>query len=193
MLKIAKILFTLNSLKIFLILLCTTIVISCKTYGGGNYRGVQTLPGYNQNGNNNNSSVDSNGSFAIKDNPPDYYRKNIIKTAKKYIGTPYRYGGADPTGFDCSGFVMYVYGKNGFQLPRSASQQFKYGSKVNNVTPGDLVFFQTTLNKISHVGIYIGEGNFIHAPRTGKTVEIVSLSNSYYKKRLIGFKSYVNN
>lgn len=130
--------------------------------------------------------------FQTGDN--DYLRSEIVKTAKQYIGLPYRWGGESPqTGFDCSGLTMVVYQLNGLDLPRSSRQQWKAGVPVKRgqLERGDLVFFATSGGRrVSHVGIYTGNGKFLHAPRRGRNIEIVSMSNSYYKKRYLGARSY---
>jgi len=107
------------------------------------------------------------------------------KTAKKYVGVPYAYGGRTPKGFDCSGLTSYVYNRHGVKLPRSSSKQAKAGRMVRkrNLQPGDLVFFSTgKRGQVSHVGIYVGDGKFIHAPSQGKKVTTASLNDKYYKK-----------
>ena len=112
----------------------------------------------------------------------------IIATAKKYIGVPYVWGGESPSGFDCSGFVQYVFKVHGISLNRTTETQYKHGSYVSksNLKPGDLVFFQNTYRAgISHVGIYIGNGQFIHAS-SSKGVTISNLSSSYYTTHYYG-------
>jgi cell wall-associated NlpC family hydrolase len=108
--------------------------------------------------------------------PPSRYG-GVVGIAMRYIGVPYRWGGASPSGFDCSGFIMYVYAQIGVSLPHNAAAQYGYGSPVSRdqLEPGDLVFF----NGLGHAGIYIGGGNFIHAPHTGDVVKISSLSGWY--------------
>lgn len=98
---------------------------------------------------------------------------SIVATASKYLGTPYKYGGNTPEGFDCSGFTSYVYKQCGVNIPRTSGGQGSYGNHIprNQLEPGDIVSFP------GHVGIYVGSGNFIHSPSTGKTVEIQSLNN----------------
>ena len=106
----------------------------------------------------------------------------IISKAKSYLGTPYVWGGTSPKGFDCSGLVQYVFKQNGISLPRTTTDQVKVGSYVSkaNLQPGDLVFLQNTYRQgVSHVGIYIGDGQMIHAS-SSKGVVISSLSTSYY-------------
>jgi cell wall-associated NlpC family hydrolase len=115
--------------------------------------------------------------------PPSRFG-GVVGIAMGYLGTPYRYGGADPSGFDCSGFVAYVYGQMGISLPHYSGAQYAAGVAVsrNDLQPGDLVFF----NGLSHVGIYVGGGNFIHAPHTGDVVKISSLSDSWYASTYVG-------
>jgi cell wall-associated NlpC family hydrolase len=101
----------------------------------------------------------------------------VVGIAMQYLGIPYVYGGSSPSGFDCSGFVMYVYSKVGVSLPHNAAAQYGYGTPVDRsqLQPGDLVFF----NGLGHNGIYIGGGSFIHSPHTGDVVKISSLSGWY--------------
>lgn len=118
----------------------------------------------------------------------------LIKTAKQYLGVKYSYGGTTPKGFDCSGYVQYVFAKHNTKLPRTADKQYLSGKPVTKITdlqPGDLVFFETEKRKeISHVGIYIGNNEFINA-QSSKGVAIASLTNTYWKTRYIGAKRIV--
>ncbi len=116
----------------------------------------------------------------------------IISTAKNYIGVPYVWGGTTPNGFDCSGYTKYVFAKHGISLPRTAAEQYNVGSYVSkaNLKAGDLVFFTTYKAGPSHLGIYIGNGSFIHAS-SSKGVIISSLSNSYFAERYIGAKRVI--
>ncbi|MEG0553902.1 MAG: NlpC/P60 family protein [Carnobacterium sp.] len=111
----------------------------------------------------------------------------LIAYAKKFIGTPYVYGGSSPRGFDCSGFTGYVYKSVGISLARSSSAQYSTSIKVSkeNLKPGDLVFFNCNGRGVSHVGMYIGNGNMIHSPRTGSSVKIDSINSNYYSKRFV--------
>ena len=108
--------------------------------------------------------------------PPGKYG-GVVGIAMQYLGTPYVWGGASPAGFDCSGFVMYVYAQVGVSLPHNAAAQYGYGMPVSRdqLQPGDLVFF----NGLGHDGIYIGGGQFIHSPHTGDVVKISSISGWY--------------
>lgn len=120
-------------------------------------------------------------------------RKALIALAMRLRDTRYVRGGHDPsTGFDCSGFVRYVFAHAvGMQLPTNSAAQFLAGLKVKraDMKPGDLVFFHTHgKRRISHVGIYISNGRFIHSPTTGKSVEISSLNSGYWAKRFAGAK-----
>lgn len=117
----------------------------------------------------------------------------LIQTAKNYIGTPYTFGGTTPKGFDCSGYLQYVFAKNGISIPRLADDQYKLGTRTKSTSqlePGDLVFFTTYEPGPSHCGIYLGSGNFIHAS-SSKGVRIDALSNSYWQPRYIGGKHIV--
>jgi len=111
-----------------------------------------------------------------------------LSIAQNMIGSPYLYGGADPRGFDCSGLVYYSYHKAGMYSPRSTTDQYRLSKRVHltDLRPGDLVFFAISRNKPSHVGIYAGQGKFIHAPSSGKTVSYACLDDSYWKEKLIG-------
>ncbi|WP_078408524.1 C40 family peptidase [Priestia abyssalis] len=113
----------------------------------------------------------------------------VISLAKRLMGTPYVWGGTTPNGFDCSGFLNYVFEKAGISLPRTVAGIYAAGTKVSNPSVGDLVFFETYQPGASHAGIYLGNGSFIHAS-SSKGVMISSLSNSYWKPRYIGSKSF---
>jgi hypothetical protein len=124
----------------------------------------------------------------------DYIRNDIVTTAQKYIGIPYKWGGESPrTGFDCSGLTMTVYRLNGLQLPRSSKAQFQAGRPINHsqLLKGDLVFFATSGGgKVSHVGIYVGDNKFLHAPGKYRKIRTSSLSSEYYKSRYLGARRY---
>ncbi|MCW8899663.1 MAG: C40 family peptidase [Gammaproteobacteria bacterium] len=128
---------------------------------------------------------------------PKYQQSNvpaskqaIIKTAKNMLGVKYRYGGANPNrGFDCSGLVQYSHKAAGIDLPRTTGQQYKASKRVPRkyLKAGDLVFFKTALSRlVSHVGIYLGNNKFIHAPSSGKRVKISSMKETYWRQRFTG-------
>ena len=115
--------------------------------------------------------------------PPSNYG-GVVGVAMQYLGVPYVWGGASPGGFDCSGLVMFVYAQMGVSLPHHAADQYNYGTPVSRdqLEPGDLVFF----DGLGHVGIYIGGGEFVHAPHTGDVVKISSLNDSWYAATYVG-------
>ena len=118
----------------------------------------------------------------------------IVATAKQYLGTPYVYGGSSPRGFDCSGFMYYLYGQYGYSLWRGAGGQWNHnGTKVDksDLQPGDLVFFSDSVDPIGHVGMYIGNNQFIHASSGKGCVVITSLSSSYYANHYTGAKRII--
>lgn len=111
----------------------------------------------------------------------------LLSSAMGFLGVAYRFGGTSPTGFDCSGFMQYIFRKAyAVNLPRTSAQQATVGTAVSreNLQAGDMVFFRTAGGgRISHVGMYVGNNRFIHAPRTGKRIEITSLSNQYWHSK----------
>jgi len=126
---------------------------------------------------------------------PTNLRDEIVETAESFIGLPYRWGGSSPDeGFDCSGLAMAVYQLNGLNLPRSSREQFMAGTQLerSGLAKGDLVFFATSGGKkTSHVGVYAGDGRFIHAPGRGKTIRRDPLSDGYYAARYVGARTYL--
>ena len=116
-------------------------------------------------------------------------RSDIVRTAYGYRGTPYVWGGERPGGFDCSGFTLHLYGKKGISLPHSARSQFEMGHRVDRsgMKPGDLVFFHTVTPGISHCGMYVGNGKFVHASsRRSGGVRVDNLDSGYYSKAFRG-------
>jgi cell wall-associated NlpC family hydrolase len=120
--------------------------------------------------------------------PADGYA--LSGTALSLRGAPYRNGGGDPAGFDCSGFVRYVYEQHGVAMPRQVREQYRVGKNIDRdrLEPGDLVFFSTVAPGASHVGIVIGGDQFIHAPSERGVVRVESLSQQYWASRFIGAK-----
>src|SRR6476469_3935685 len=112
----------------------------------------------------------------------------LLETALSYRGSPYRNGGSDPTGFDCSGFVQWVFAQHGVRLPRAVEDQYQLGSAIDRdaVQPGDLVFFETVSHGASHVGIALGGNQFVHAPSSRGVVRVESYTIAYWKQRFVG-------
>ncbi len=123
-------------------------------------------------------------------------RREIVARAHSFLGLPYKWGGYSPDkGFDCSGLTMAVYDLVGLHLPRTSLAQFRSGTPVSrdNLDRGDLVFFLSqNRNRISHVGIYTGDGNFIHAPGKDKIIRVESLANRYFHDRFAGARTYLS-
>lgn len=116
----------------------------------------------------------------------------VIGTAKKYIGVPYKFGGDTPKAFDCSGYLQYVFAQHGMKLPRTSDLQYRLGKsmKASNLEAGDLVFFSTYEAGASHCGIYLGDGQFIHAS-SSKGVRIDKLNDDYWKTKYYGGKHII--
>jgi len=116
----------------------------------------------------------------------------VIHTALTFLGTPYRNGGSDPSGFDCSGFVQYVFAKHGTPLPREVRTQYQQGQTIDldEVKPGDLVFFETVSRGASHVGIALGNGRFVHAPSSRGVVRVEPYTASYWARRFVGARRF---
>jgi cell wall-associated NlpC family hydrolase len=114
-------------------------------------------------------------------------RQAIITEAKKYIGTPYLWGGSTPAGFDCSGFAQYVYAKVGLSIPRTTATQWAGMTSISSPNIGDLVFFNTSGTGVSHVGIYLGNNQMIHSGSKGVT--ITDISTTYWKPIYLGART----
>ena len=119
--------------------------------------------------------------------------KQIVSTAQTLMGIPYVFGGTTTKGFDCSGLLQYVFKMHGLTIPRLADEQYNLGkaAKPNQLVAGDLVFFTTYTAGVSHCGIYVGDGKFLHAS-SSKGVKIDSLDNEYWKTRFVGARKIVN-
>ncbi|MDF9407918.1 MAG: D-gamma-glutamyl-meso-diaminopimelic acid endopeptidase CwlS precursor [Pelotomaculum sp. PtaB.Bin104] len=118
--------------------------------------------------------------------------QTIVSYAEQFLGTPYVWAGGSPRGFDCSGFTSYVFGHFGIDLPHAADEQFDEGYRVSQPRAGDLVFFSTYESGPSHVGIYIGDNQFIHGSSGAGEVCITSLSTPYYRERYLGARRVIS-
>jgi cell wall-associated NlpC family hydrolase len=121
-------------------------------------------------------------------------RRSLVETARSFLGVPYLWGGSTEQGFDCSGLAMAVYQLNGLRLPRSSAAQFEAGRAVTgaDLQPGDLVFFAMAgKGRVSHVGVYLGDGMFIHAPGSGRKVCVERLDGAGIRERFLGGRAYV--
>lgn len=115
-------------------------------------------------------------------------KSSAISYAKEQIGVRYLFGGTDPKrGFDCSGLIQYVYQNAGIETPRDTRSMYQEFKRTTTPEPGDIIFFITSGSQISHAGIYLGDNKMIHAPRTGKSVEITRIDTPYWQKRFMGF------
>lgn len=115
------------------------------------------------------------------------------RTAERFVGIPYRWGGDNVVeGMDCSGFVRAVYNLCGLSIPRTSRDQYRAGDAVSrqDLQDGDLIFFGASADKINHVGIYVGSGKFVHAPRRGEEIRITSIEENYFDKRYVGARRY---
>jgi len=128
--------------------------------------------------------VSSGGGGGGGGNPPPSQHGGVVGVAMQFLGVPYVWGGASPSGFDCSGLVMYAFAQVGVSLPHNAAMQYAYGSPVSKsaLQPGDVVFF----NGLGHNGLYIGGGQFVHAPHTGDVVKISNLNEGWYASTYVG-------
>ena len=115
-----------------------------------------------------------------------------LRIAASMLGTPYRYGGSNPRGFDCSGLVYYSYRQAGIHVPRTTRAQLGAANRIrmSQLSPGDLLFFRIGRQDVSHVAIYAGDNRFIHAPSSGKRVSYGSMSDAYWKNRLVAAGRY---
>ena len=113
---------------------------------------------------------------------------NVVQMALDLRGTPYRNGGSDPSGFDCSGFVQWIFNAVGVRLPREVRDQFAVGEKedLGDVQPGDLIFFETVSRGASHVGMAIGGDQFVHAPSSTGVVRVERFTTPYWASRFVG-------
>lgn len=126
-------------------------------------------------------------SYQLRGAPVSAVGEHAARTAASFVGSPYRYGGHTPDGFDCSGLVFYSYQAAGLSVPRTSTQQFRAARPIpiTEARAGDLLFFSYE-RKVSHVGIYLGGQRFVHAPSTGKPVSVASLTEAHYRDHFVG-------
>lgn len=116
----------------------------------------------------------------------------LAQQIKQFLGAPYHYGGNNPQGFGCSGLMQYTHKKLGIKIPRTAAAQLKYSNRIKlaNIKPGDLIFFRSNRHKVSHVGMYTGKMQMIHAPSNRKHVSYANLNNDYWRSRITAVGRY---
>jgi len=126
-------------------------------------------------------------SYQFRPSPAGDVGQAVVNAATSLVGSPYRYGGRGPNGFDCSGLVYYSYRAAGVEVPRTSAQQFRASTPIgiDAARPGDLLFFHYSRN-VSHVAIYLGDQRFVHAPSTGGRVSVESLRQAHYRDRFVG-------
>lgn len=126
------------------------------------------------------------GRAAVTERQAETARARAADVARDMVGVSYRYGGRTPSGFDCSGLVFFAYQTAGLTVPRTSKDQYRAARSIafRDAEPGDLLFFKGW-RSVSHVGIYLGENRFVHAPSRGKQVTITRLDEEYYRKRLV--------
>lgn len=137
-------------------------------------------------------SLDDAMPDAVTPPPSTTLVPETVVLAMGMLDVPYRKGGTTPQGFDCSGLVYYVYRQLGVEVGRSAQEQHRQVQPValENIAPGDLLFYRLRSKKVSHVGIYVGEGRFIHAPSHGKRVSYAAIDDPYWKRRFVSAGRY---
>lgn len=119
---------------------------------------------------------------------------SLVRTALDFLGVPYRNGGTDPSGFDCSGLVQYVFARHGLSVPREVREQYQVGREIDlkDAQPGDLIFFETVSRGASHVGMIVGEGRFVHAPSSRGVVRVEAYIANYWSTRIVGARRVVD-
>lgn len=117
----------------------------------------------------------------------DALRRGLVLDALGQIGRPYRYGGTTPDGFDCSGLVQYVYAQHGLRLPRTTREQHKYGEEIDldDAEPGDLLFYSFGGRRVDHVALYLGDGQAVHAPASGRHVIVAPVAQRWWMDRYV--------
>jgi len=127
------------------------------------------------------------GSAPIKDYADPTLRHSLVLDGLGQIGRPYRYGGSNPNGFDCSGLIYWVYLQNGVRIPRTTTEQHAFGRKIplRDAEPGDLLFYRFSSGKVDHVAMYLGDGEALHAPATGRQVIVAHVDDPYWERRFV--------
>lgn len=139
--------------------------------------------------------LDYQALVAAPSRPVSEVRQRVTSTATALLGTPYKFGGTTPAGFDCTGYVQYVFRKAaGLSLPRTSIDQIQSGEPLRptEAQPGDLVYFRIDGEKNLHLGIYLGEGRFIHAPSSGGVVNVQSMGAEYWRARFLGARQVLD-
>lgn len=154
-----------------------------KGYVHPDYLSFSNVQGSGPTGSSGSSSI-TPPSNSVSYNGSSEKRAAVLEYAAQFLGTPYVYGGSTPSGFDCSGFTSYVFANTVGSIPRVAQSQFDATTRValEDLEPGDLVFFGSSPSSISHVGIYVGDDTFIHSPHTGEVVKYEPLTGSYLNR-----------
>ncbi len=187
-----------KSITFILFIFTVGVIISINSYEAKADVGVQSSKGINVRS----TKVEINRVIKVPSNQVDRERlsrgsssvtSNLIEYSYRFLGRPYVWAASGPSAFDCSGFTTYVYNKFGYYLPHYTGDQVEMGISISkeNLRAGDLVFFDTSGSN-SHVGIYIGSGNFIHASSGRKKVMVSSLGESYYKSRYSASRRIIN-
>lgn len=114
-------------------------------------------------------------------------RHRIVLDALGQVGRPYRYGGATPDGFDCSGLIQYIFAQSGIRIPRTTLEQRAIGVEIDedDILPGDLLFYRFGSGRVDHVALYLGDGQAIHAPASGRSIIVASVDLKYWRQRFV--------
>jgi cell wall-associated NlpC family hydrolase len=171
------------------VVLLTVVTAACAARGGvpRPFPGAALPPGADETAAERPQPPEGSSVEAPAATPPSMV-SDVIRTALAYLGVPYRNGGSDPSGFDCSGFTQWVFGQHGLTLPREVRDQFHVGRRIDlkDAQPGDLIFFETVTRGASHVGMVIGQGRFVHAPTSKGVVRIEPYTAKYWNRRFVG-------
>ena len=158
-----------------------------------NFKNVMNEVSAGQDENNQSESENNTTNSSNSSNSDSKTVSKLVSLANSKLGCKYVWGATGPNTFDCSGLTSWLYKQIGITIPRTSLAQSKSGASISKdeLQPGDLVFFKTTSAPVGHVGIYVGNGQFIHAPNSSKPVKYDSLSNSYYNRTYVGARRYL--